>query len=275
MMIKKAIILAGGAGTRLRPVTLEIPKPLVPVQGVPILSWLVRLFVQHGVQDVTVIYPTCWKPAFLAWEAQKNQTLQNIGMAHVSLHLFEEKEPMGTMGAIVHELALDKDPVYVTNGDELKGLDLTAFSEFHSAQSQTNPELGASIALVRVPNPSDYGVAEMDGDRITKFHEKPENPPSDLISSGLYILEPTALFHPGFSSGSGFARSHAFAGEGLGAEVGTKFLMLEKDLFPHLAEARRLAGCTLSGQWFDCGTMERWERAITEWRGLDLWSEMS
>ncbi len=240
-MMKDAIILAGGKGTRLRPVTLEIPKPLVPVQGAPILSWLVRLFEQHGVERVTVIYPTAWKQAFLDWGESENVA------SSIAINLHEEKEAMGTLGAIVHELDIGPDPLFVTNGDELKGLDLTALAKFHADRSALNPNLGATIALVRVPNPSEYGVPEMEGDLIARFHEKPENPPSDLISSGLYVLNPAALPM---------------------REETPSFLMFEKDLFPKLAKAGRLAGCPLAGSWYDCGTIERWERAILEWPGL-------
>ena len=154
---------------------------------------------------------------------------------------------MGTMGALVHEVELGDEPVFVTNGDELKGLDLAKLLEFHEARKSEDPNHAATIALVRVPNPSEYGVAEMDGERIARFHEKPAIPPSTLISSGLYVLEPGVLDE---------------------TDKTKKFLMFEKDLFPRLAQEKRLGGCQLDGQWYDCGTMERWERAINEWRGL-------
>lgn len=245
-MIRHAIILAGGQGSRLRPVTLEIPKPLVPVQGVPIATWLVQLFVRHGVQKVTVIYPTKWKTKFEQWAAQNPLQLPLRKGESIDIELFEETEPMGTMGALVHHFAFDNEPIFVTNGDELKGLDLGALSNFHDARTSEDPHHAVTIALVRVPNPSEYGVAEMDGHRISRFHEKPAIPPSTLISSGLYVIEPSVL-----------------------REVSRewKFLMFEKDLFPRLANEGRLGGCPLDGAWYDCGTMERWERAITEWRG--------
>jgi mannose-1-phosphate guanylyltransferase len=85
----------------------------------------------------------------------------------------------------------------------------------------------------------------MDGDRIIKFHEKPAHPPTNLISSGLYLVEPDA-FHD--------------------VDRAQSFLMFEKDLFPRLAEERRLGGATLEGPWYDCGTLERWEKAIKEWK---------
>lgn len=243
-MIKRAIILAGGQGTRLRPVTLETPKPLVTVQGTPIATWLIKLFAQHGVEEVMVIYPTAWKGKFEEWAKGVPRT--SCLVPRIKLH--EEKEAMGTMGALVHEVERGGEPMFVTNGDELKGLDLTRLADFHEERKAEDAGHAVTIALVRVPNPSEYGVAEMAGHRIMRFHEKPEIPPSTLISSGLYVIDPQVLDE---------------------VDKGKRFLMFEKDLFPRLAEEGRLAGCQLDGPWYDCGTMERWEKAIKEWRGLD------
>lgn len=230
-MITRAVILAGGEGSRLRPVTLEIPKPLVPVQGVPILTWQVRWFKRHGVERITVIAPKKWEDAFRAWAASQD-----------SADVWIEPDAMGTLGALVHHLRADLgcDPVFVTNGDELKGLDLATLASFHAEHKPS-----ATVALIRVPNPQDYGVAEMDEHRIRRFHEKPAVPPSTLISSGLYVIDPAVLSE---------------------IDKAKSFLMFERDLFPRLAEEGRLGGCALEGPWYDCGTMERWERAIKEWR---------
>lgn len=233
-MIRRAIILAGGEGTRLRPITLEIPKPLITVQGKPILTWQTRWFARHGVERIMVVVPKKWETVFKTWALDQS-----------NVDIWVEPEAMGTLGALVHHLGKDlgSEPFFVTNGDELKGLDLTALSAFH-----TEHRPAASVALVRVPNPSDYGVAEMNGHLIKKFHEKPAVPPSTLVSSGLYVIEPSVL-----------------------SEIGRDrpFLMFEKDLFPRLAGEGRLGGCALEGPWFDCGTFERWERAIKEWREPD------
>jgi len=244
-MITQAVILAGGEGTRLRPVTYEIPKPLVPVQGKAIVTWLVRLFASYGVKDILVIIPPKWKHAFEAW---REACLSNLDSAsQVNIELWEEHEPMGTMGALVHHLSdrIGDEPVFVTNGDELKGFDLSALETFHRQQKNLDPQYAATIALLSVPNPSDYGVVEMEGAHIIKFYEKPAQPPSSLINTGLYVVEPQIL-----------------------REVNRDktFLMFEKDLWPRLALSNRLGGCELAGQWFDCGTIERWERAIKEWK---------
>jgi NDP-sugar pyrophosphorylase family protein len=240
-MITQAVVLAGGQGTRLRPVTYEIPKPLVPVQGKPILTWQARWFARAGVVSLLVIVPVRWVEAFRRWQKDLGEELPSLEIV-----LWEETEPLGTMGALVHELrpVLKQDAVFVTNGDELKGLDLAMLAAFHEREAQ-DAKYAVSIALLQVPNPWDYGVAEMDGRKIRRFHEKPAQPPSNLINSGLYALRPSVL--------------EELAGR-------EKFLMFEKELFPMLAESGRLGGCALSGPWYDCGTLERWEKAIHEWR---------
>ncbi len=236
-MIEQAVILAGGKGTRLRPVTLEIPKPLVPVQGKEIITWQVRWFARAGVKRITVIIPGGWQEHFEVWKKKVESEFSEI-------ELWVEHEPMGTLGALVHELSFSGEPILITNGDELKGLDLKALTTFHTARKIENPAYAATVALIEVPNPSDYGVAEMRGDHISKFHEKPDVPPSNLVSSGLYIIEPATL--------------EAY-------KQHDRFLMFEKEYFPKQAEKGALGGCALKGPWFDCGTMKRWETAIEKW----------
>lgn len=239
-MITQAIILAGGGGTRLRPVTLEIPKPLVTVQGLPIATWQARWLARHGVERITVVIAPKWRAQFERWVRGLE------AHARVTIDLHEEPEPMGTLGALVHRLHdAFNGPVFVTNGDELKALDLHALADMHARLRASDPHHGATVGLIRVFNPSDYGVAEMDGERIVTFHEKPAHPPTNLINCGVYVLEPAVLQEMDRSK---------------------TYLMFEKDLFPRLAAERRLGGCPLEGPWYDCGTLERWEKAINEWQ---------
>lgn len=239
-MIRQAVILAGGEGTRLRPVTLEIPKPLVPVKGIPIITWQIKWLKRFGISDVLVLIPPKWERVFKDWQMDLQQEI-----VEPKIELWTEPEPMGTLGALVHFFSSRwQESIIVTNGDELKGLDIEALVQIHEQNG-----FDATIGLVSVPNPCDYGVAEMDGLNIKQFHEKPSHPPSSLISSGLYCVHPRV-----------FQRM----------DQSKKSLMFEKDLFPCLAAEARLGGAELKGPWYDCGTLERWERAIREWDGSSI-----
>ena len=103
----------------------------------------------------------------------------------------------------------------------------------------------ATIALVEHEEPQHYGVAVMDGDLIAEFREKPRKPPTNLINSGTYLLDPVVLTH--------------YPGEE------PAFSMLEKELFPTLAEQGVLQGYQWRGSWHDCGTLDRYHQAIEEW----------
>jgi NDP-sugar pyrophosphorylase family protein len=153
-----------------------------------------------------------------------------------------EQESMGTMGYFYHELEnwIGMDDVFVTNGDELKEVNLDEMRALHGQL-----QAAVTIALVKVTNPRDYGVAVCDGYNITSFLEKPENPPSNYISSGLYILSPIRAFSE--------------------IHLTNRSLMFEKDLFPHLASRGNLIGYKSDSKWYDCGTLERWAQAIREW----------
>src|SRR3989344_38143 len=244
--MRKAIILAGGKGTRLYPVTLETPKPLLTVNRKPIINYLIELFADHGVQEIKVVIRPQDREEFGWWQSRWQKNFKNI-----SVSFEEETEPMGTLGYWAYQLAdwTGNEPFFLTNGDELKQVDLSAMKKHH----QQNKGL-VTIALVQVPNPSEYGVAILNNHQITEFLEKPVNPclpagrRQTLISSGLYIVDPAAASY-------------------LSSKVknGDKFLMIEKDLFPHLAKDGKLVAYKSNGRWFDCGNLERWEKAIKEW----------
>lgn len=231
----KAIILAGGRGTRLTPVTLETPKPLLTVRKKPILSSLVELFLEQGIYDIGISINAEHKDDFQWWYRR--------WWNNYPFRFFEEVEPMGTFGALVHCAHwVRNEDFFVTNGDELKRLDLKAMRDFHRERQGA-----ATIALVEHETPQDYGVAVLDGTRIKKFVEKPAKPPTKLISSGLYLFTPEVFQYFDFGK--------------------PKFSMLEQHLFPVLAKEKKLHGFPYRGQWYDCGTFERWQKAIEEWRG--------
>jgi len=228
----KAIILAGGKGTRLYPITREIPKPLLPVNKKPIINYLVDLFHSHGINDIAVLMSEGFQEHFDEW---KDRHYPNH-----SIQLFAEKEPLGTFGGLWHAKEwIGNNPFFLTNGDELKEVNLVDMADFHKG----NDSVG-TIALVEVPNPQEYGVVVCNSDLIEEFLEKPENPPTNYISSGLYLLSPEIFEH----------------------HPGPKFTMIEKDIFPKLAKEKKLSGFKFQGRWADTGTWDRYQKAIEEWK---------
>jgi mannose-1-phosphate guanylyltransferase len=232
--LKTAIILCGGEGTRLRPITYEIPKPLVPVHGKPIIEHIFDLLKKYGVTDI-----------ILSVGHMKEKILKEAdGWSRLGLRIdhVAENRPMGTGGAI--KIARDKLPktFIVSNGDELKSLNIWDMYEMH----KKNKAL-ATIALTTVEDPSAYGVARLDGNHVMEFVEKPRKgkSPSNLINAGFYILENEVL-----------------------NLIPDGFCSLEKDIFPKLAAQGRLFGFPFSGQWFDTGNLERYERALKNWKDI-------
>lgn len=222
----KAVVLAGGLGTRLRPLTETRPKPLVPILNRPILAWVLD---RIPAQVTQVIITT----SYMADEIQAWVDTQDLGRP---TRVLDEGEPKSTGGAIKN-LADELDERFlVFNGDILDNLNLDAFIAFHIGNG---PPLG-SISLKRVRDPEHYGVAVLEGDRVVEFVEKPQGePPSDLINAGTYLFEPEILDH-----------------------IPDGKVHLESEVFPKLLDHDDgLLGFALEGYWIDCGRPENLIRA--------------
>jgi NDP-sugar pyrophosphorylase family protein len=234
-MPPRAFILAGGKGTRLRPITYEIPKPLVPLQGKPILEHVIDLLRLYDVRDIVLS---------IGYLGEKiKDYFRDEKRLGVKMTFVEEQVELGTGGPLRLAKQLLKDTFVMVNGDNLINIDLRKMYQAHCENRAT-----ATIALTTVDDPSTYGVVVLEGNKIIKFIEKPgkEQAPSKLINSGLYILEPSVVDlvpDGGYSS-------------------------IEKDVFPRIAQKGELYGYLFSGQWFDTGTPERYEKALKEWRGI-------
>lgn len=181
----RAVVLVGGFGTRLRPLTASIPKPMLPVGHVPIIERLVVNLARGGVTEVTLALgfkPEPFVEAFPDGEC-----------AGVALRYAVEPEPLDTAGAIrfaADHAGID-DTFVVANGDVLTDLDVSSLVQFHRQRGAE-----ATIHLIGVPDPSAFGVVALDGDgRVERFVEKPApgTAPSNLINAGTYVLEPSVL----------------------------------------------------------------------------------
>jgi len=232
---KIGFILAGGKGTRLKPITHEIPKPLVPLHEKPIMEHTIDLFKKFGIKDILIS---------IGYKGDKIKEYFGNGKRFgVNIRYIEEKEPMGTGGPLNLAKQYLTGTFVMCNADELKDINL---DEMYLSHKESNGV--GTIALTTVEDPSKYGVAKLRGNRVLEFIEKPkkEEAPSKLINSGLYILEPSVL---------------NFIPEGS--------CSIERDVFPKIAAAGQLFGYHFEGQWFDTGDMERYERAIREWRDIE------
>jgi mannose-1-phosphate guanylyltransferase len=172
-----AVILVGGKGTRLRPLTLSAPKPMLPTAGLPFLTHLLSRIAEAGIEHV--ILGTSYQAAVFEAEFGDGSKLG------LQIEYVTEEHPLGTGGAIAHVAdRLRHDTVMVFNGDVLSGADLGQLLEYH----QTN-QADVTLHLVRVSDPRAFGCVPTEDGRVTAFLEKTEDPPTDQINAGSYVFE--------------------------------------------------------------------------------------
>src|SRR3954466_2749429 len=179
----QAVILVGGEGTRLRPLTVTVPKPVLPLVDRPFLVYMLEWLRRHGVDDVIM---SC---GFLATSVRN--VLGDGSHLGLRLRFVEEPEPLGTAGALKYAEDLLEDRFLMLNGDVLTDLDLTA----QLAQHEATGAVG-TLALVPVADPSAYGLVRLHEDQsVREFVEKPapDEIDTNLISAGAYVLERSVL----------------------------------------------------------------------------------
>ncbi len=222
----KAIILIGGEGRRLQPLSARTPKQLVPILNHPLLEYLLLHLRGHGVEHVTLA--TTPAPG-----AEAIRTMFGNGAAlGLDIEYAYEKSPLGSGGAIASVAAGWDEPFLVANGDIVTDVDITAMIENHHAN---RAEL--SVFVKAVDDPSRFGVTVLGAnDKIVHFVEKPQGgAPSNLVNGGAWIFQPSLL-------------------EEMDA---TQHNMVERELFPHLAAADRgIFGFQNDCYWIDVGTPE-------------------
>lgn len=196
-MHMQAVILAGGKGTRLRPLTVYTPKPIVPVMNRPFLMYQIEILRRAGITDITLS---------LSYQPDKIELVLGDGSDFgVKLRFITEPSPLGTGGA--YRFAADeiRETTVVLNGDILTDIDLSALLDFHRGNGSE-----ATLALTPVEDPSAYGLVETDSEsRILRFVEKPKGDDlksltTNTINAGVYVLEPSILDLISFGANSSF-----------------------------------------------------------------------
>ncbi|MEW6573203.1 MAG: sugar phosphate nucleotidyltransferase [Bacillota bacterium] len=226
----KAVIMAGGEGSRLRPLTCNRPKPMVPVVNRPIMAYCIDLLRDHGITEIGVT---------LRYLPEAIQEYFGSGRDFgIKLQYFIEDTPLGTAGSVKNASQFLDQTFLVVSGDALTDINLSEAVAFHK-----NKGAIATIVLTRVDCPLEYGVViTAESGHIRRFLEKPGwgEVFSDTVNTGIYILEPEALDF--FESGKEFDFS--------------------KDLFPLLLrENKPLYGAVLGGYWCDVGSLEAYLQA--------------
>lgn len=173
-----AVVLVGGKGTRLRPLTLSAPKPMLPTAGLPFLTHLLSRIAAAGIEHV--ILGTSYKPAVFEAEFGDGSALG------LQIEYVTEEHPLGTGGGIANVAGkLRNDTAMVFNGDVLSGADLAQLLDFHRSN-----RADVTLQLVRVGDPRGFGcVPTNEEDRVVAFLEKTEDPPTDQINAGCYVFE--------------------------------------------------------------------------------------
>ena len=226
----KAVVMAGGEGTRLRPLTSNQPKPMVPIVGKPCMEHIVELLREHGFDDVIVTV------AFLP-QAIRSYFGDGESLG-VNIEYSVEESPLGTAGSV--RLAADKldDTFLVISGDALCDFDLGKLVKFHRKRGAA-----VTIGLKSVPNPLEFGIVVTDDEgRVERFLEKPSwgQVFSDTINTGVYVLEPEVLQHIPTDRPFDFS----------------------KELFPLLLEmGRPIYGMPMEGYWQDIGNLDQYRQA--------------
>lgn len=228
-MKMKAVILAGGKGSRLRPLTCNKPKPMVPLLGQPCMSYTVDLLRRTGITDIAVT---------LQYMPDIIRGFFGDGSEHgVRMSYYEETSPLGTAGSVKNAAEFLDETFIVISGDALTDFHLADAVRYHKQKGSL-----ATIILTRVETPLEYGVAitEADG-RITRFLEKPSwgEVFSDTVNTGIYIFEPEVLDH-------------------IPADQEFDF---SKDLFPSLMKkGHDLHGYIADGYWSDIGNLAQYRQ---------------
>ena len=226
----KAVVMAGGEGTRLRPLTSNQPKPMVPIVGKPCMEHIIELLKRHGFEDVIVT--VAFLPQAIRSYFGGGETLG------VDIGYSVEESPLGTAGSV--RLAAERlDGTFlVISGDALCDVDLTRLVDFHREK-----QASVTIGLKSVENPLEFGIVVTDDDgRVERFLEKPSwgQVFSDTINTGIYVLEPEVLKHVPTDRPFDFS----------------------KELFPLLLEmGRPIYGCVLDGYWQDIGNLDQYRQA--------------
>lgn len=231
--VDTAIILAGGEGIKLRPLTYEIPKSLIPISGKPLVEYTVEMLKKAEVRNI-----------IFAIGHLGDKIRQHFGDGSkfgVRIKYSEEAKRLGTAGALRNAASGINGTFIAIHGDVLANINLFDLLQFHKDQ-----ETMVTMALTTTDDTQSHGNVRLQGTKILEFQEKPDKGKafSYLVNAGIYVFEPSIFTYIPKSGRSS----------------------LEEDIFPKLTEKQELSGFTFDGAWFDITTHQSYEKALKNWK---------
>lgn len=227
-MVNRAVILAGGLGTRLHPLTINHAKCMLEIRGKPLLEHIIDYLKNCGITQIIV-----------ALGNKKEQIMDYFGDGSafgIELQYSIEEVPLGTAGAFRKVGEKVQDTTVIMQGDNITNFPLDKLTSFHNVKHAL-----VSIAVTTVENTEDYGVVVLDSQsKVMRFEEKPSNSFANLVNAGIYVVEPSIMQYIPQDKEFDFSR----------------------DLFPLLLRKELpFYALELKGYWFDIGTLENYRRA--------------
>lgn len=231
--VKKAIILAGGPGVKMRPLTYELPKAMIPLHGRPILEYTIKLLRKNEIADITICVGALGEKIISYFGDGSN-----FG---VKITYIREHKRLGTGGALANiKDIIATEPVMVIYGDNLVDINLKEMIHFHE-------QLGVALtmAVTTVERTGDWGVIGLRGQKVVSFAQKPHKEGfSKLINTGIFIFEPKVF-------------------KLIRLEIPS---MLETSVIPQLVSAGEVAGYNFDGMWFDIANSKIYAQALKYWK---------
>lgn len=232
--VRRALILAGGKGLKMRPFTYEMPKALIPLNGRPVLEHIIESLRRYDIRELVIS---------IGYQGQKIKQHFGDGSKYgVRItYLDQGRSETGTAQPVLQaKKFFNNQPFVVYYGDVLANIDLADMIDYHLSTNAL-----VTMALTSVNRSSDWGVVRVQGSKVYSLLEKPDHRKnlSHLINAGIYIFEPKVF------------------------EYLVSAKRLESEVFTKLVERGKLAGYLFAGQWFDVGNPASYEQAVKEWRG--------
>ncbi len=230
--VTKVVILAGGKGTKMRPLTYEFPKAMLPIQDKPLVAHTVQSLVAAGLKDITMVV------GHLGSKIQ--QYFEDGSQFGARISYITDLEENGTAQAIASvKKKIGSDPFLLVYGDVLSDIDWLKFIEFHDECSAQ-----MTMAVTTVTDTEPWGVVAMEGHRVVRFDEKTKASAanSHIINSGVYVINPEVL-----------------------ERITPEMRSFEQEVIEPLASEGNMCGYQFSGKWFDVGSAEVYTQAIQTW----------